>query len=98
MNFTTRYGVLCVLLAIGVAARAQDALPIITVDGQPLAAGARRVTQALQLLGQPLPQDDAAALDAAAKERDSARLQKVLDRHALFVVAINPESRVKVSR
>lgn len=81
-----------------VAANAQESLPVISVDGQPLAAGARRVAQALELLGQPLPAADAAALEAAAKERDGAGVQKVLDRHALFVVAINPESRVKVSR
>ncbi len=49
-------------------------------------------------MGQPLPADVAAKLEAAAKERDHARLQTLLDKHVLLVVAINPESRVKVLR
>jgi hypothetical protein len=79
------------------AARGDD-LPIVTVEGQPLAANVRRVVQALELVGQPLPGEVAAKLEAAAKERDHASLQAALDKHVLLAVAINPESRVKVIR
>jgi hypothetical protein len=79
-------------------ARCDDALPIVAVEGQPLAANVRRIEQALELLGQPLAQAEAAPLAAARQERDSARLQALLDKHVLLTVAINPESRVKVLR
>jgi hypothetical protein len=92
------------LLALGLfvgllpaGASAEDP-PIVSVEGQPLAANVRRVLQALELLGAPLSKEDAAALEAAAKDRDSTRLQKLLDKQVLFVVALNPESRVKVLR
>jgi hypothetical protein len=73
-------------------------LPAVTVEGQPLAANVRRVMQALALVGQPLPGEVAAKLEAAAKERDHAVLQATLDGYVLLAVAINPESRVKVLR
>jgi hypothetical protein len=75
-----------------------DDLPVVTVEGQPLAANARRVLQALEMLGQGLSAGDSAAIEAAAKDRDHAKLQSLLDKHALLLVAINPESRVKVQR
>lgn len=77
---------------------AADSLPVVTVEGQPLAANVRRVMQALELVGQPLPEEVAAKLEGAAKERDQAVLQATLDKHVLLAVAINPESRVKVLR
>src|SRR5688572_32734505 len=77
---------------------AQDALPVVPVEGQPLAANARRVVQALAHVGQDLTAETAQAIEAAAQARDHAKLQTLLDRHALLVVAINPESRVKVLR
>ena len=59
----------------------------------------RRALQGLELLGRPLPQDSAARLAAAIKERtDAAAIQTLLDPHVLLAVAINPESRVKVLR
>ena len=77
---------------------ADDSLPIISVEGQPLAANVQRVVQALDMLGRSLTEEDKAKLEAAAKERDAAKLQALLDPHVLLVVAINPESRVKVLR
>ncbi|HEX5104754.1 MAG TPA: CehA/McbA family metallohydrolase [Pirellulaceae bacterium] len=85
------------LIAALQAGFAED-LPVISVEGQPLAANVRRVVQALDLMGQPLPSEVAAKLEAAAKERDHAVLQSALDKHVLLAVAINPESRVKVVR
>src|SRR5262245_60991918 len=84
--------------AVGIVAVADDGLPVVPVEGQPLAANVRRVMQALELVGQPLDRELAGQIEAAAKERDSAKLQTLLDPQVLLLVAINPESRVKVMR
>jgi hypothetical protein len=80
------------------AAIADDGLPVVPVEGQPLAANVRRVMQALELVGQPLDREVTGPIEAAATERDHAKLQGLVDRQALLAVAINPESRVKVVR
>ena len=71
------------------------------VSAQPLAAQARRVAEALNYLGTPLPAKAIAALDKAASDMDEARavkgIQQALDPYCLFAVNINPESRVKVA-
>jgi hypothetical protein len=79
------------------AACAAD-LPVVAVEGQPLAANVRRVIQTLESLGSSLPADVSAPLASAVKERDGASIQSTLDKHVLLAVAINPESRVKVFR
>ena len=69
---------------------------------QPMAQQVRRLEDALNYLGQPFP----AALhdrinEAIAMEDETAavaRLQELLDRQALAVISINPESRVKVTQ
>jgi hypothetical protein len=86
------------LLGIATAAQAADPPPIITVEGQPLAANAARLAKALDFLGAPLPADTAKALAKAIDDKDAKKVQEVLDKHVLFVVNINPESRVKVAR
>jgi hypothetical protein len=72
------------------------------VELQPLAAQARRVAEALELLGEPLSAADMRALGLAAEDADESRgaeaVEKVLDRRALVQVAISPESRVSVTR
>ena len=95
----------CVLALItllgwsGFAAEPQVAsLPIGEVDGQPLAANVKRVIEALQFLGSPLPADEVEKLSAAGKERDAKQIQKLLDPRVLLLAHINPESRVKVRR
>lgn len=75
-----------------------DELPRRAVEGQPLAANVRRVGQTLAMLGQSWPAEVAAAVEAAARERDAEKLQEILDQRVLLAVAINPESRVKVLR
>ncbi len=91
---------LITLVFIGGAAISSLAgdLPVISVEGQPLAANARRILQALESLGTPLPESIAAKVTAAADARDHAVIQATLDEHVLLAVAINPESRVKVLR
>lgn len=83
-------------------AAADGRLPVVTaVEAQPLSAQARRVVQALEVLGEPLPEAARAALEAAAAHEDDARvvrgIQEVLDPYCLALVSINPESRVKVA-
>lgn len=77
---------------------AEPALPIGEVEGQPLAANVKRVIEAMQFLGSPLPADEVEKLNAASKERDAKRLQQLLDPRVLLLAHINPESRVKVRR
>src|SRR5882724_11961131 len=84
------------LATAGVAGAAE--LQPVTVDGQPLAANVNRVLQALDTLGTPLSNETVSALTAAAKARDAALLQRLLDPSVLLVVSLNPESRVKVQR
>lgn len=83
-----------VLVSLGSAAP----LPVIEVEGQPLAANARRLMQALDFLGAPLPDEEKARLQSAIMARDATVAQSVLDARVLVVVDINPESRVKVQR
>jgi hypothetical protein len=68
-------------------------LPIIRkVDRQPLAAQARRVAQALDFLGAPLPEADKKNLDAAADDTDEGKaietIQTILDKHCLAGVRV----------
>jgi hypothetical protein len=68
----------------------------VEVEGQPLAANVERLQQALDFLGAPFPAELQAALKAA--DRDGKKIQQILDAHAVLIMNINPESRVKVAR
>src|SRR4051812_14734547 len=77
-----------------------DELPVVAdVEFQPLAAQVRQVVEALDMLGQPLPEAARARLDRALGSTggpESVRtIQEVLDPLCLVGVSINPESRVK---
>lgn len=87
-----------VLLMWSGASRADDKPAIVAVEGQPLGANVTRVIESLQSLGSPLAAPLTDSLKAAAQARDATKLQELLDPHTLFVVHINPESRVKVQR
>jgi len=87
-----------VFLALPDASRAAPALDPVEVEGQPLAANVERLTQALDFLGAPLAAETRKALEPALPSRDGRRIQELLDPHVLFVVTLNPEVRVKVSR
>jgi hypothetical protein len=82
------------LLAVGLAVPAAAAeLPRVrNVERQPLAAQARRVAEALSLIGAPLSEREQDALKAAADDPDAARaveaIQAVLDPHCLAGVSI----------
>src|SRR5215831_10843741 len=80
-------------LVITAAVRADEA-----VEGQPLAANAKRLLEALNYLGAQLPAETQQAIQAAIKDRDATKIQELLDPHVLFLVNLNPESRVKVAK
>src|SRR5262249_13310467 len=73
-------------LAAGYCAAA-DLPKVAKVDRQPLEAQVKRLVQALDLIGAPLPADDKDALAAAGKTQNDAKavaaLQTVLDKHCL---------------
>lgn len=97
---------LVVLAALAAAAPAQPALPIVNpVDLPRLRAHVAGVLDALEGLKAPLPDDDSKALRKLLKPQPdedepdvSLAIQKLLDKHCLVGVTINPESRVKVAR
>ncbi len=77
-----------------------DNLPLVTdVEFQPLSAQARRVAEALTMLGEPLRPEESAklnkAIDSTGGEPAIRAIQEVLDRRCLIGIDINPESRVK---
>jgi hypothetical protein len=79
------------------AAQAQKLDPV-EVEGQPLAANAKRLLDALRFLGAPLPAQTMTVLQGAADARDAQKIQELLDPQVLVVVTLNPESRVKAAR
>src|SRR5438045_8742840 len=89
------------LVSCVLAANLHAALMLVTnVELQPLHAHVARVESALEFLGAPLSQAEIKELDAAPvlPAADAvAKIQSILDRHALFGVTINPEMRVKVA-
>src|SRR5262245_30654243 len=81
------------LLSLAATATLSDELPKVRkVERQPLAAQARRLVDALDYLGNPLPERDKQALAAAADDADEAKaiasIQEVLDRHCLAAVTV----------
>ncbi len=95
---------LTILALLFCVAAYSDELPIVTnVEYQPLAAQVSRVLEALDLLGDPLPAADAVELrrlagGAGDPKHAVEQMQKILDRHCLVGMHINPESRVKAQQ
>ncbi|SIO12175.1 hypothetical protein SAMN05444166_2565 [Singulisphaera sp. GP187] len=96
-------GSLLILLAGTVAPTRADPLPRVDeVEFQPLSAQVRRIVEAFDLLGQPLPPGLKAQLERVLNGSDQAQaireIQEILDPLCLLGVTINPESRVKATR
>ena len=93
------FGALFLLAAIHPAVRGDDLPRVLDVEFQPLSAQAKRVAEALVMLGEPLGKDDAArlekAIDSTGGESAIRAIQEVLDRRCLIGIEINAESRVK---
>lgn len=85
-------------LLLAPLAHAADKPAVVKEEGQPVAANAERVVKALDFLGTPLPKELAKSLQTAIDKQDAAEIQNLLDDRVMFVVGINPESRVKVAR
>jgi hypothetical protein len=95
-------GLLPLLILVTSPSPAAD-LPLVEgVALQPLSAQARRIAEAFEVLGSPLPPAVRAKIDAAdgmTKEAEGVRaIQRALDPLCLIAVDINPESRVKAAR
>ena len=93
-----RTTVLPLLFTVALSAQV---LPVVSnVEHQPLAAQVLRLIEALDVVGEPLPATEGAELRKLAEATSNkpaavAQIQKILDRHCLVGVNINPESRVK---
>ncbi|HXP61226.1 MAG TPA: CehA/McbA family metallohydrolase [Dongiaceae bacterium] len=103
LSFPGRSGVWIAATALFPLAAASADLPLVAdVEWQPLAASLRRLVEALDHLGAPFEAAEQQALEAALRETDSAaaseRAQEVVDRHCLFFVKINAESRVTAAQ
>src|SRR4051812_8171201 len=87
-----------IVLAFGCVACVAQQLPLVAkVEHQPLGAQVIRVLDSLKMLGEALPAGEEAELRRlAAGPAAVEAIQKILDRHCLIGVNINPESRVKV--
>ncbi len=70
----------------------------IDVEGQPLAGNVRRLIKTLDALGFGLPDNEIAALVAAANKQDARTIQGLLEPHVMVLVHLNPEARVKAKR
>ena len=95
------WGVLVVLPMMSATAHAGKLPEVVSVERQPLVAATKRLVEALNYAGTPLPPADVSRLKAAyAEKKDAAAvkmIQAVLDRYSLVGVHINAESRVKVA-
>src|SRR6266571_6679893 len=73
----------------------------LAVPLQPLAQQVRLLENALSYLGQPLGPEDHERINRAIAGSDeaagAAEIEALLDQHVLLVVAVNPESRVRVA-
>src|SRR5437868_13601405 len=72
--------------------------PVVPVAAQPLAANATRLLEALDFLGAPLPETTRKTIAEGTRKMDTEQMQHALDEQALFIVELNPESRVKARR
>src|SRR3954465_2335275 len=71
------------------------------VEPQPFLASLRPLMDAAEYVGSPFSGEETATLRGAMEAQDAVaveRAQGVLDRHALFIVTITPEQRVKVAQ
>ncbi len=91
-SIATCLGLICLTSAASAAEP-----PILKVEGQPLAAQVKRVVDALELLGTPLSADVLRELQPAIDAKDAARIQRILDTRAMFVVDDQGDGKVAAS-
>lgn len=97
-----RVGFLSLILVAAGTLNSAELTVVEKVESQPLWAQARRVMEALEFLGNPLPEATKSSLQNVADKGDGAALvkaiQEAFDPHCLLGISINPESRVKVAQ
>ncbi|MEI7924436.1 MAG: hypothetical protein WCJ40_21215, partial [Planctomycetota bacterium] len=90
---------LCSVMSLSKIVSGQPIPKVSGVELQPLTAQVRRISDALDYLGQPLPAPVREKLQAAMAQTDSAKavllIQEALDPLCLASIQVNPESRVK---
>src|SRR5262245_40812271 len=95
---SARLAPLALLMALPTALPAADLPKVTKVEFQPLAAQTKRLLDALDYLGSPLPEADRKALDAARNAENKAEgiaaIQAVLDKHCLAGVVLG-ESNIE---
>ncbi|WP_406701111.1 CehA/McbA family metallohydrolase [Singulisphaera sp. Ch08] len=97
-----QYRGLILLAGMAIPSRADELPRVDEVDFQPLSAQVRRIIEAHDVLGQPLPPRLKAQLEGALNGSNQAQavreIQEILDPLCLAGVTINPESRVKATQ
>jgi hypothetical protein len=97
MGYTARSITVVTIVLAGCGVTAAQ-LPIEpTVEAQPLAAQVRRVVDALEYLGTPLPVEDKKALEAALEAKDVKQIQAVMDKHCVAGVRIGKDPKEALS-
>src|SRR3989442_782713 len=101
MRKTSARCVLAALFLAGLSTAEPGRVAAAAIPLQPLAQQVRLLETALSYLGQPLGPADHQRINRAIAGADeaagAAEIEAVLDQHALLVVEVNPESRVKVT-
>ncbi len=101
MRQTSARYVLSALCLAGLSTAEPGRVAAAAIPLQPLAQQVRLLENALSYLGQPLGPADHERINRAIAGADeaagAAEIEAVLDQHALLVVEVNPESRVKVT-
>ena len=100
MPFVSRRSIRCLISCCAVSLLWSSLAAAQSVPLQPFAQQVRRLEDALNYIGQPLPALGHAEINRALAAEDEtravARIQEVLDQYVLAEVDINAESRVKV--
>src|SRR5688500_7158711 len=94
-----RFLPLALLLALPAASTAAELPKVTEVDLQPLAGQVRRLLDALDHLGSPLPEADRKALREAQagddKQKAVGAIQAVLDQHCLAAVRVGEGNKLE---
>src|SRR5688500_8574066 len=102
MRYCNLMAVLILSVFAGAHAEVRAELTIVTpVERQPLTAQVKRVAEALDHLGVPLPKADRQKLESAIAEKDDEQavkaIQQVLDAYCLLGVDVNSETQLTVT-
>jgi hypothetical protein len=93
-----RFGIVLAVLAMSAGKVGAQSLPMVeTVEAQPLLAQVKRIVEAMEFLGTPLPAATIAGLESAGRESDDARVAKAvqaaLDSHCLMALSLPAEGK-----